>query len=121
MPLLFSYGTLQQESVQLATFGRRLRGDRDELRGYECLLIPVADPALVNEHGMTHTATVSFTGGDANSVSGTAFELTDEELARSDEYEAPFDYDRMSVTLASGRTAWVYRHARSARERIGGG
>ena len=26
MPLLFSYGTLQQEEVQLATFGRRLDG-----------------------------------------------------------------------------------------------
>jgi hypothetical protein len=25
MPLLFSYGTLQQENVQLATFGRKVK------------------------------------------------------------------------------------------------
>jgi hypothetical protein len=29
MPLLFSYGTLQQENVQLATFGRLLYGQKD--------------------------------------------------------------------------------------------
>ena len=31
---LFSYGTLQQENVQLATFGRRLEGRPDRLPGY---------------------------------------------------------------------------------------
>jgi hypothetical protein len=35
MPLLFSYGTLQQEEVQLAIFDRKLRGDQDELVGYD--------------------------------------------------------------------------------------
>ena len=29
---LFSYGTLQQEDVQLATFGRRLEGRADACR-----------------------------------------------------------------------------------------
>ena len=33
MPLLFSDGTLQQENVQRATFGRLLGGQRDELTG----------------------------------------------------------------------------------------
>ena len=36
MPLLFSYGTLQLEAVQLSTFGRRLEGaprDADGIRG----------------------------------------------------------------------------------------
>ena len=28
MPLLFSYGTLQQDEVQISTFGRRLEGER---------------------------------------------------------------------------------------------
>src|SRR5689334_5312839 len=32
--LLFAYGTLQQEAVQLATFGRRLEGVEDALPGY---------------------------------------------------------------------------------------
>ena len=34
MPLLFSYGTLRQEDVQMLTFGRRLIGRRDELPGF---------------------------------------------------------------------------------------
>jgi hypothetical protein len=34
MPKLFSYGTLQQEDVQLTTFGRRLAGVADSLVGY---------------------------------------------------------------------------------------
>jgi hypothetical protein len=33
MPLLFSYGTLQQEGVQRATFGRLLKGSADALVG----------------------------------------------------------------------------------------
>jgi len=35
MPLLFSYGTLQQESVQRSTFGRLLDGPKDELPRFE--------------------------------------------------------------------------------------
>lgn len=31
MPLLFSYGNLQQGDIQLATYGRRLDGHRDAL------------------------------------------------------------------------------------------
>jgi len=34
MPLLFSYGTLQQHEVQRATFSRLLTGRADELVGY---------------------------------------------------------------------------------------
>ena len=34
MPLLFSYGTFQQEEVQRSIFGRLLRGPRDELVGF---------------------------------------------------------------------------------------
>ena len=33
--LLFSYGTLQQPEVQLATFGRELTGHRDAIVGYD--------------------------------------------------------------------------------------
>jgi len=41
-------------------------------------------------------------------VSGTVFEITDAELADADTYEARAAYTRVSVTLASGREAWVY-------------
>jgi len=33
--LLFSYGTLQLENVQLENYGRTLRGERDRLIGYK--------------------------------------------------------------------------------------
>ena len=39
---LFSYGTLQSEAVQLATFGRRLEGKADRLIGYRVSMIPIS-------------------------------------------------------------------------------
>jgi hypothetical protein len=44
MPLLFSYGTLQQENVQVATFGRPLVDHRDELIGFEQSMMRIEDP-----------------------------------------------------------------------------
>jgi hypothetical protein len=35
MPLIFAYGTLQEESVQQSIFGRPLGGESDELPGFE--------------------------------------------------------------------------------------
>ena len=42
MPLLFSYGTLQQQNVQLATFGRLLKGSPDSLVGFVQTLFEMA-------------------------------------------------------------------------------
>lgn len=36
--LLFAYGTLQLEAVQMSTFGRRLNGTSDALQGFELTL-----------------------------------------------------------------------------------
>ena len=47
MPLLFSYGTLQEDSVQLAIFGRRLEGQRDALVGFECSPIEIENLQFV--------------------------------------------------------------------------
>ena len=108
MPLLFSYGTLQQDDVQLSTFGRRLSGHPDALPGWQHSRLPILDPVVPARLGRTHHANVAFTGKDTHSVPGVAFELTDEELAKVDEYEAPFSYKRVSARLASGRQAWIY-------------
>jgi hypothetical protein len=110
MPLLFSYGTLQQEKVQLSTFGRRLEGRRDELPRYELSSVKIEDPAVVAALGMTHHANVTFTGNEENRVSGIAFEVTEPELVLVDAYEAPFAYERVAAVLASGRSVWVYAH-----------
>ena len=66
---MFSYGTLHQENVQQALYGRK---------------------------------------GDAqDKVIGAYLQLTDEELATTDDYEVE-DYSRILVTLASGVEAFVY-------------
>ena len=46
---LFSYGTLQLESVQFATFDRRLADAADGLPGFEQSLVKSEDPAGRNE------------------------------------------------------------------------
>lgn len=114
MPLLFSYGTLQQEDVQLSTFGRLLEGQRDELPGFEPSLVKIEDPQVVATSGQTHYANVTFNGRNDSRVSGTVFEITEDELAAADQYEQRARYKRVAATLASGKQAWVYVDARSA-------
>jgi hypothetical protein len=111
MPLLFSYGTMQQDAVQFSTFGRLLTGQSDSLVGFEPSSVRIDDPQLVATLGTTHHANATFTGNAGSSVSGMAFEITDAELASVDEYEAAFAYTRVAAMLASGRHAWVYVHA----------
>jgi hypothetical protein len=114
VPLLFSYGTLQQEDVQRSTFGRELNGQRDELPRCEPSSVRIEDPRTVAETGKTHHANVTFNGDEGSRVPGRVFEITDAELASADEYEGAFGYERVAATLASGRQAWVYVHAPSA-------
>ncbi|HKQ56375.1 MAG TPA: gamma-glutamylcyclotransferase family protein [Candidatus Eisenbacteria bacterium] len=112
MPLLFSYGTLKEESVQRSTYGRRLDGTPDELIGFEASMVRIEDPDAAARLGKTHHANVVLSANPASRVPGMVFEITDVELARTDAYEAPDSYKRIAVTLASGREAWVYVHAR---------
>jgi hypothetical protein len=107
VPLLFSYGTLQEPSVQLETFGRRLHGWPDEILGFDLGTCRVADSEFVAKSGKADHAIVRFTGKSDSRVTGTVLEVTDEELAKSDAYEPP-GYTRVNATLASGKRAWVY-------------
>lgn len=110
MPLLFSYGSLQQEDVQLSTFGRKLEGEKDLIMGYEPSLVKIADPEVAKRLQKLHHDNIKKTGDDWSNVQGTVFEVTDEELARSDTFEAQFGYTRVTVPLASEKEAWVYVH-----------
>ena len=113
MVLLFSYGTLQQEAVQLSLFGRRLVGHPDELIGFEQGLFEIEDPEFVATSGKAHHAIVRYNGRSDSRVRGTVLEVSDSELASADEYE-PAGYKRLFATLASGKQAWVYAEARSS-------
>jgi len=110
MPLLFSYGTLQQDDIQLATYGRRLDGHRDALVGFQAALVKIGDPDLVARLGKTHHHNVTPSDDPGSRVFGMVFEITDAELTRTDDYEAEFDYERVVASLASGGQAWVYVH-----------
>lgn len=104
---LFSYGTLQLEPVQRATFGRLLPGHADDLVGYVIDQVAIDDPAVVATSGKTHHPIVRFTGRAGDSVSGMVFALTVEELQQADRYEVAA-YVRIATVLRSGRRAWVY-------------
>jgi len=109
--LLFSYGTLQLEAVQLATFGRRLAGEADALPGFARELLKIEDATVVATSGQTHHPIVRHTGSTGDAVDGMVFEVTPEELRNADRYEVAA-YQRVAVTLRSGRRAWVYVDAR---------
>jgi len=117
MPLLFSYGTLQQEAVQLSTFGRLLHGQSDELVGFEQSLLKIEDPEFVATSGKAQHAIVRFNGKPDSRVSGTVFELSEGELASADRYE-PAGYKRISTKLASGKQAWVYAAAPNVQQAV---
>jgi N-hydroxyarylamine O-acetyltransferase len=110
---LFSYGTLQLESVQLATFGRRLTGTPDALQGFAQRMIEIDDPAVVETSGKTHHPIVVFTGNATDLVPGVVFVVSADELRHADEYETSA-YTRIAVALQSGARAWVYVDGRYA-------
>ena len=116
MQLLFSYGTLQREDVQLLVFGRRLQGRTDELVGFERVPITLEEPRLVAQTGTRDHVIVKFNARADSRVPGTVFDITDEELAKSDRYEVD-PYVRVQALLASGVQAWVYVDAGDEEER----
>jgi gamma-glutamyl AIG2-like cyclotransferase len=109
--LLFSYGTLQLEPVQMALFGRSLVGTPDVLPGFKQTLLEIDDEATVRMSGKTHHAMAEFSGNPSDAIRGTAFELTLAEVESADKYEVAA-YKRVAVTLGSGRRAWAYVDAR---------
>ena len=99
MALLFSYGSLQRVEVQRTTFGRVLDGMQDALVAFE--FVPPTP-------GISPHANVIRSGRNDSRVPGTAYEITDAELAAADEYERRDGYIRIAATLASGKSTWVY-------------
>lgn len=107
---LFSYGTLQNESVQLENYGRKLDGKPDKLIGYELSMIEITDAAVVALSGAAYHPMIKHTGIETDVVEGMVFEISTVELKRTDDYEVD-DYKRVEVVLQSGKRAWVYINA----------
>ena len=107
MPLLFSYGTLQQKEVQIANFGRELTGSKDVLQCYVVGEITITDERVLRESGIAVHPILRFTGTQQDEVEGTVFEITHAELTQADDYEVD-DYVRLAAKLKSGKEAWIY-------------
>ena len=110
---LFSYGTLQHASVQLATFGRRLDGEPDTLPGYRQTTLEIRDPIVAAASEDKYYLNAQFTGSDSDFIVGTRLKVTTKELEHADIYEDTADYKRVVVQLKSGTQAWVYVGASS--------
>jgi len=104
---LFSYGTLQYETVQFANFRRKLEGHKDQLPGFELSMLEITDPNVIATSGEAFHPIITYTGNSTNCVDGMVFDISEEELNRADSYEVS-DYKRIKVKLSSGIFAWVY-------------
>jgi hypothetical protein len=111
---LFSYGTLQLEAVQMATFGRRLAGTSDALPGFELATLKIKDPAVIAISGKAQHTIARFTGRESDEISGTVFQVMPDDIQNADRYEVDA-CKRIAVTLRSGVRAWVYVDATSVR------
>jgi gamma-glutamylcyclotransferase (GGCT)/AIG2-like uncharacterized protein YtfP len=104
---LFAYGTLRQENVQRATFGRSLDGRADALPGFALSPLEIADPAVIATSGLAVHTAARRTGNPDHVVPGTVFLITPTELDAADRYEVD-EMVRIEAKLASGATAFLY-------------
>ena len=109
---LFSYGTLRQPDVQTTLFGGPVPTADDALPGWRLDWVTITDPVVLAASGSDRHPILR-PGSADDTVSGSCLIVDDEQLARADDYEVD-DYVRISVTLASGRSAWVYVAAEDA-------
>jgi gamma-glutamylcyclotransferase (GGCT)/AIG2-like uncharacterized protein YtfP len=77
------------------------------LPGYEQALVEITDDATVRLSGRRQHHIIRHTGRATDTIAGTVFELTPQEVESADKYEVSA-YKRVSVVLGSGKRAWVY-------------
>ncbi len=94
---LFTYGTLQQENIQLSVFSRALSGFNDSLFGYR-----LSNEKVAGAYPVIHSS-----GKPTDFVNGQVYLCTNTEILEADKYEGPA-YKRIKVILNSGTSAWVY-------------
>ena len=104
---LFSYGTLRQPEVQIATFGRRLESFDDALVGYALSTLTITDARVIALSGSSQHPILTYTGDPSEQVLGAALNVTETDLLHADQYEVAA-YRRVPTILRSGRHAFVY-------------
>jgi len=86
---LFSYGTLQNEKVQIDLFGRSLAGSADVLRGYKVSIIEITDETFLSKDEAKYQKTLMISANENDIVRGIVFEITGDELLIVDGYMNP--------------------------------
>lgn len=104
---LFSYGTLQTTKVQIETYGRILKGQKDSLKNYKLRQLKITDKDVLNKSSIEYHPIAIKTNSSNDLVEGTVFTISEAELEATDKYEVN-DYKRILTTLSSGTEAWVY-------------
>lgn len=94
----------------MSTFGRRLEGTPDNLVGFKIVILKIENPEVIGKSGKEFHPIAKITDSIDNRVPGSVFEVTDDELRLSDQYEVDA-YKRVETVLASGKSAWVYVEA----------
>jgi hypothetical protein len=105
--LLFSYGTLQLEKVQLENYGRLFKGEPDRLKGYKIEKLRISDSTVLAKSQLEYHPIALKSENENDFIEGVRFEITDSELIETDKYEVS-QYTRVLETLESGKKAWVY-------------
>lgn len=105
--LLFSYGTLQLEKVQLESFGRLLSGTKDTLIGFKIEQLKITDEQVLLKSGKAFHPVAIPTNNKKDIINGTLYKISIQELKQADNYEVD-DYKRIEATFKSGKKGWVY-------------
>jgi len=104
---LFSYGTLQLEKVQLASFGRVLKGTEDILTGYKLEKVRITDKEVLKKSEQEFHPIAICTNDKNDKIKGTLYKISTQELKEADSYEVA-DYTRVLVTFESKKQGWIY-------------
>lgn len=104
---LFSYGTLQLEKVQIASFDRILKGRKEQLRGFKIEQLKITDAAVLAKSEQQYHPIAVSTNDQKDKILGTLFEISSEELVQADSYEVA-DYKRVKAVFESGLEGWIY-------------
>lgn len=104
---LFSYGTLQLKNVQIENYGRILTGEKDTLKKYKLNKVRITAAEVIEKSGKEFHSIAIKTDNPDDCIEGVIFEITEKELAATDNYEVS-DYSRIEETFTSGKKAWIY-------------
>lgn len=94
---LFSFGTLQDDKVQVALYDRKLTGFKDVLQGY-----------LLSVEKIAHQYPIIYkTSNIADKIEGVVVEISAIELLKTDRCEGVY-YSITAEIFESGVKAWCY-------------